>query len=170
MKNDSDKIKKDSKDEEKTGGHEEHGHECRCGQEKEHLKKRVEELDNSYKRALADYQNLQKRVLEERSDWLRIANRELLLRLLPVLDTLILAQIHIQDDGLKVTIGQFLDTLKAEGVVKIETKDKDFDPQLMECIASIEGEEGKVIDEVRSGYMLYDKVLRPAQVRVGAKS
>jgi molecular chaperone GrpE len=112
---------------------------------------------------------LQKRASEERQEWVRSANKDLLLRLLPILDTLNLAQKHIQNDGLKVSIAQFLDTLKTEGVTKIEAVGKDFDPHLMECITTEEGKENKVLEEMREGYMLYDKVLRAAQVKVGRK-
>jgi molecular chaperone GrpE len=135
----------------------------------EELKQKAQGLESDYKRALADYQNLQKRTNEDRLNWLKIANRELLLNLMPVLDTLILAQKHIKNDGLKVSIDQFLDVLKTEGVAKIETDNKDFDPNLMECIATETGEENKVLEETRAGYTLHDKVLRPAQVKVGKK-
>ncbi len=131
------------------------------------MEQKLEECENKYKRALADYQNLQKRVGEEKQDWIRAANRELLLRLLPVLDTLILANQHVDNEGLKVSINQFLDALKAEGVKRIETKGKDFDPHLMECVSIEDGEENKVLEEVRTGYMIYDKILRPAHVKVG---
>lgn len=133
------------------------------------LKQKVQDCENSYKRALADYQNLQKRVIEERQNWLKIANRELLLRLLPVLDTLMLAHKHKETDELKVSINQFLDALKTEGVTRIDTIGRMFDPQFMEVVVTVDGDEGKVVDEVRAGFMIYDKLLRPAQVRVGKK-
>jgi molecular chaperone GrpE len=129
----------------------------------------IEAFDNKYKRALADYHNLQKRVTEEKSEWIRSANKDLLLRLLPVLDTLMLAEKHLQDKGLAVSINHFLDILKGEGVTKIKTVGEAFNPHLMECIATEQGEENKVLEELRAGYMLYDKVLRPAQVKVGNK-
>ena len=134
------------------------------------VEQEVKEWEDKYKRALADYQNLVKRVQEEKIDWIRASNRELLLRLLPLVDTLILAGKHSEDQTLKVTLQQFLDLLKAEGVTRIETKDADFDPHLMEAIESVEGKEGKVVAEVRAGYTLYDKLLRPAQVKVGTGS
>ena len=135
--------------------------------ELEALKKQVEEFENNYRRALADYQNLQKRVQEEKSEWIRSANRELILRILTVLDTLMLAQQHVKEQGLEVSVQQFLDILKSEGVTKIETVGHEFNPHLMECITTEPGEENKVLEEIRTGYMLYDKVLRPAQVKVG---
>lgn len=161
MKND-DKIKKE---EENTEDKQEEAE----NKEIEKLKQKAEENENNYKRALADYQNLQKRANEERHNWIKIANKELLLRLLPVLDTLIIANKHINNDGLTVSINQFLDVLKAEGVIKIDTEGKDFDPNTMECIKVEQGEDNKVIEEIRAGYAIHDKILRPAQVKVGKK-
>jgi molecular chaperone GrpE len=134
--------------------------------------KKIEEtelanLENQLKRALADYQNLEKRIAEEKSSWIKASNKNLLLKLLPGLDSLLLAEKHTQDEGVKIAIKHFIDGLENEGVKKIETVGKDFDPNLMEAIATKEGENGKVIEEVRSGYMLFDSVLRPAQVIVG---
>lgn len=130
---------------------------------------KAREWEEKYKRALADYHNLVKRVQTERAGWIQTANKELLLRLLPVLDTLILARKHSQDQTLAVTAQQFLDVLLAEGVKQMETVGRSFDPYMMEAIETVEGEEGKVVEEVRAGYTLHDTLLRPAQVRVGRK-
>ena len=127
-------------------------------------------LENQLKRALADYQNLEKRIAEEKISWIKMANKNLLLKLLPGLDNLILAEKHTQDEGVKISIKHFIDSLEQEGVRKIETVGKAFDPNLMEAIGTGQGEDGKVIEEVRAGYMLFDSVLRPAQVIVGQKS
>jgi len=132
----------------------------------EELKQKLEQFDNNYKRALADYQNLQKRVSDERRSLILSANRELLLRILSVLDTLVLANQHVENEGLKVAINQFLDVLKSEGVTKIDSVGQEF--ATMEAIATEPGEEGKVIEEIRTGYLLNDKLLRAAQVKVGS--
>ena len=133
------------------------------------LKEKIEELENQVKRTLADYRNLENRIQSERGEWILKANRTLLLNLLPVLDTLMFADKHSQgkDENISLSVKQFLEILEKEGVVRIETLGKDFDPNLMEGIATAEGQEGKVISESRAGYMLYEKVLRPAQVTVG---
>ena len=138
------------------------------GEELESLRKLSEQLDNQLKRSLADYQNLQKRVQEEKVNWIRISNKDLLLKMLPVLDTLMLAHKHLSDKGLELSINQFLQVLKDEGVEKIETVGEQFDPNTMEATGTTEGEEGKVIEEVRSGFLYNELVLRPAQVIVGA--
>jgi molecular chaperone GrpE len=134
---------------------------------KEEVDEKFQELENQLKRTLADYQNLEKRVEENRLEWIKLANKQLLLRLLPGLDALQLAEKHTQDEGVKISIKTILDILETEGVKKIETKGRDFDPNLMECIGTVEGEEGKVIEEIRPGFMLHDKILRVAQVTVG---
>jgi molecular chaperone GrpE len=152
--------KNDKKSEEENG-------EDESIQETDSIEEKLEEFEDKYKRALADYQNLEKRVLEDRREWIRSANRDLLLRLLPILDTLMLASAHEKHASLEVSIKQFLDTLKSEGVEKIETKGKDFDAERMEGVGTQEGDEGKVLAEVRAGYMLHDKLLRAAQVIVG---
>jgi molecular chaperone GrpE len=134
------------------------------------LEEKVSLFEEKYKRALADYHNLEKRMAEQRSEWIRSANKDLLLRLLPIFDTLILAQRHSEDKTLQVTVGQFLDVLKSEGATKIDVMGKEFDPHIMEAIATGEGEENKVVEELRIGFMLHDKVLRPAQVMVGKEN
>ncbi len=124
-------------------------------------------LENQLKRALADYQNLEKRVISEKSEWIKLANKGLLLRLLPALDNLILAEKHTQDTGVKLSIDQMISAFKEEGIEKIETIGRDFDPNLMEAVHTVEGEDGKVAEEIRAGYTLFGQVLRPAQVVVG---
>ncbi len=136
--------------------------------EKEALVQKIEEFETKYKRALADYQNLEKRVSEQRVELIRGANKDLLLRLLPVLDTLMLAQQHSEDKTIEISISHFLDILKSEGVTRITAVGQEFDPLLMEAISTVEGDEGKVINEVRAGFLLNEKLLRAAQVTVGA--
>lgn len=133
------------------------------------LLEKLEETENKFRRALADYQNLEKRVIEDRREWIKTANKDLLLRLMPILDTLMLAGKHDKNKTLEVSIGQFLGILKSEGVTRIETVGKTFDPMTMECVTIIDGEDGKIVEEVRAGYMMGDKLLRPAQVIVGEK-
>lgn len=168
MQNDNSKIKNNKK-------HEDSGKQNdtkdTSKNETVHLKQKIEELENQVKRIFADYQNLEKRVALEKREWLIKANGQLLLNLLPILDTLVLADKHskVEDQNLKISINQFLDILKNEGVVRIETKEKDFDPLIMECVETRRGEDWKVLEEVKAGYKLGDMILRPALVVVGKK-
>ncbi len=129
----------------------------------------VEQLTNQLKRALADYQNLEKRISGEKAAWIMSANRDLIMRLLPGLDSLFLAEKHTEDQGVKMSIKYFLDTFEAEGVKRIETKGKDFDPHTMDAVSTKDGDEGKVLEEVKAGYVLNGDVLRAAQVVVGKR-
>lgn len=138
-------------------------------EELEQVKNLATQFENNYKRALADYQNLQRRTQEEKAEWIRMATRDFILKLLPVFDTLMLAAKHIQDKGLDLSIGQFLKILEEEGITKIEALGKEFDPHYMEVVTTKEVDEdkGKVVEEVRAGFMFGEHVLRAAQVVVG---
>ena len=145
-------------------------HEDKEDKKKQELIKKNEELEHQVKRTLADYQNLEKRVAEDRMEWIKLANKQLLLRILPAVDSLILAEKHTKDEGIILSIKMFLDALEQEGIKKIETIGKDFDPNIMECVHVADGNEGKVVEEIKAGYTLYDKILRPAQVIVGKRN
>ncbi len=125
------------------------------------------ELENNWKRALADYKNLQKRVLEDRENDLRFLKASILMRLIPVLDNLEMMAVHSEDQGLKLTIKDFLRVLQEEGVKEIDVDKKDFDAKTMEAVEIIEGPENKVLTVVQKGYILNNLVLRPARVKVG---
>jgi molecular chaperone GrpE len=133
-----------------------------------HLKNKILELENQVKRILADYQNLEKRVVSERGEWLIKANKDLILRFLPAIDFLLLSSNHIKDEGLKLSIQKFFDILKDEGVEKIETVGQKFDPNSMEALRTVAGEENKVIEELRIGFRMGEEVIRPAEVAVGS--
>ncbi len=135
--------------------------------EVEELKRENEDLQNQVKRVLADYQNLERRAAEEKKEWVRFASKELMLKLLPVLDALTLVSEHLKDKGLALSVNQFLDILQQEGLKKIETIGQQFNPQFMEAVETEAGEEGKVLAEIRPGYLLNEKLLREALVKVG---
>jgi len=122
----------------------------------EELEQKIRVLEDQLKRAVADYINLEKRTEEEKRDTIKYGNKELLLRLLSGLESLFLAEKYIEED-----------VLKEAGVEQIETAGREFDPNFMECIETIEGKENIVIEETRPGFRLYGKLLKPAQVKVG---
>jgi len=139
-------------------------------EENEKLKKEIEEFKNKYLRALADYQNLQKRVLEEKKEWEKKIKKEFFLKILPFLDNLEKAEIFIKDTGLKLIKDQFLRFLKNEGVEEIDLLGKEFDPSLAEAVDVVEGEKENIVVEVlRKGYKIGEEVLRIAQVKVSVR-
>ncbi len=129
----------------------------------------VKKLEDLWKRALADYQNLEKRIALEKEEFVKFANRNLILRILPAIDSLEKAEEYLKDEGLSLALRQLKEGLSSGGLEKIEVRGKDFNPEEMECVAVGEGEEGKVLEETRAGYRLNGKVLRVAQVKVGKK-
>jgi len=132
------------------------------------LKSRIEELENNYKRVLADYHNQDRRHKESQSQMITMANASLIEKLLNPLDSLDLANTHLKDSGLKMIIGQFFSLLSQEGVKEIDSDDQDFDPLTMDCVEILPGPKDKVLKTLTKGYYLSDKVLRPARVQVGS--
>ncbi len=134
------------------------------------LKKQVDEFKNKYLRAIADYQNLEKRVGDERFELMKIANKAMLIKILPFLDNLEKAELFIKDPGLKISKDHFMQILKEAGLVEIEVLNKDYDPVTAEAVQLVPGkEEGKVVEVLRKGYMFEDKIIRVAQVKVSKK-
>ena len=125
-------------------------------------------------RALADYDNLNKRVDRERQDLGKIASVGIVVRLLPVLDNLESAQAHLQDQGLAISIVEFKKILSEEGLTEIKPKAGDvFSPELMEAIEVVNGpsdnkvSEAEVAEVVLPGWKFEDgTVVRHAKVKV----
>lgn len=134
------------------------------------LRNQIDELNNQFKRALADYQNLEKRYHQDKQAVVKFANESLLDKLLPVIDDLNRAQTHLNDPGLKQIIAQLYRVLESEGVKPIDSTGHPFDPQTMDCTEVVSGPQDLVIDTSLPGYLFHDKVLRPAQVKVGSGS
>ena len=131
------------------------------------LQKQISELEAKWKRAVADYQNLERRVETQQQALVKFANAMLIEKLLGVVDDLERAKTHVKDEGLKLIIDRFKDILKSEGVAEIEAQNREFDPHLMECIDMIEGSKNQVVKVTLKGYTLNGKVLRPVKVLVG---
>ena len=131
------------------------------------LKKQADEFESKWKRALADYQNLQKRVENERSSFAKMANAILISEILGIVDDLERAAKYLKDEGLNIVVKRLEDLLKREGVEEIEAGGKEFDPEIMEAVENVEGQKNKVMRVVQKGYMMGQSVLRPAKVEVG---
>ncbi|MFI5265205.1 MAG: nucleotide exchange factor GrpE [Candidatus Levyibacteriota bacterium] len=165
-----DKVKK-QKDEEKVEGKKEENVtdelEESDSDETAALTARVAELEDLLKRSVADYRNLENRVREEKLEFIKFANKNLLEELLPAFDTLLLAEKYTEDNNFKITVKHVLDVLKNIGINRVEAVGKKFDPVTMEAVEVMDGEKDMVLDETQPGFMLNGKVLRPARVKVG---
>lgn len=136
--------------------------------EVEMLKARIVELEANYKRVLADYQNQDRRFKESQSQIIKFSNAMLIEKILPNIDSLEVATTHIKDPGLKMVVKELRENLKSEGLQLIESDNKPFDPKIMDCVEAVPGKKDHVVETLTKGYFLFDKVLRPAKVRVGS--
>lgn len=131
------------------------------------LGEKIVDLENKWKRALADYDNLQKRIKKEREELIRFSNAQLLDKLLTVLDELELCERHAKDKGVSLVCERFREVLKGEGVEEIEVLGEKFDPKIMDAVEIGPGSKNKVAEVILKGYLLNGEVLRPAKVKVG---
>lgn len=127
----------------------------------------AEEWKTKYVRALADYQNLEKRSEERVSEVRKFAAEVILSRLLPVVDTFGKVKDHMKDPGLDLAYKELVSVLTEQGVERMEVLGKPFDPMEMECIEVVPGDDNIIVEEVIPGYRFRGKVLRVATVKVG---
>lgn len=130
----------------------------------------LEELNNKYLRALADYQNLEKQTEVWREDFVRFANQNLIVQLLEVLDDLEKAQDHLKDDGLQIVLEKLIKILKNNGVEEVDLLNTEYDPNSSEAVGMEPGEqENLVVKITKKGYKLNGKIIRVAKVIVSKK-
>ena len=137
------------------------------------IHKELESVKTMLARALADYDNLNKRVDRERQDLIKIASVGVIIKLLPVIDNLESAQVHLKDQGLAISILEFKKVLNEEGLVEIKPKiGESFDENTMEAIEVVPGTSDNTIAEtILIGWKFEDgTVVRHAKVKVSKKN
>jgi molecular chaperone GrpE len=141
------------------------------------LEKEIAKKEDQLLKAYADFQNYQKRVKNEFKEEMGKEKGKLLLKFIDILEGLEKASAQLKAganqkgiiEGLELELKAFKKLLKSEGIKPIEAKGKQFDYRLHEAIAQVESKEdkeGTVVEEIKKGYKLGDKVLRPALVAV----
>ena len=152
-----------------------HGHEqgegCCKSEEKP---EEDEDLNNKYLRLMADFQNFKRRTEKEKSDIYAFANEKIVSQLLDVIDNFERALEHAPEDdgfseGMKMIFKQLCDVLDKSGAEEIKALGEDFDPNFHNAVMmedSQEYESGKVTAVLQKGYLLNNKVVRPAMVKV----
>ena len=126
-------------------------------------------MEDKWQRALADYQNLTKRVEQQQAMYIKLASLSLVKRLIEVVDHFERALSHLQDPGVKMIYDELKRVLSDEGLTEVEVMGKTFDPSLMECTEKVAGEANRVIRVHQKGYQLNGILIRPAKVAVGVK-
>lgn len=145
--------------------------------ELDEIRQKSEEYLDGWQRARAEFSNFKKRVERERQQAYQTAAGNIIRRYLEIVDDLerALKNKPAEGDGaewaggIELIYRKLLNTLDAEGVKAMEAQGQFFDPNLHEAISNEENpdhESGQIIEVVQSGYMLGDRVLRPAKVRV----
>src|SRR5688572_1033578 len=136
-----------------------------------------DERDSLYDRLLrkqAEFENYKKRVERERSEFVQFASAELMKELLNALDSFDLALRNSGGDirGFELIYKQLQDTLTRFGLKAIDAKGRKFDPNVHQAVATQptdEVEENTITEEMRKGYLLNGRLLRPAMVTVAVK-
>lgn len=149
--------------------------------EVERLRREAEANRERWLRAVAELENTRKRFKRDLESSINLASANLLRDLLDVVDNFERALVSVEAEeepsatavrrGIRLIYGQFMDVLRQSGLSRIEARGEPFDPNLHEALSQKETDEvpsHSVVEVVQEGYLLHDKVLRPARVIVAA--
>lgn len=152
------------------------------GEQLEGLKERAAKADENWERLLrttADFDNYKKRAAREKQEAVKFANESLLQKLVPALDTFDMALAAAQNSGteaaqslqtgIAMVFQQLKSALAEAGLEEVDAAGKPFDPNLHEAVSQQETAdvpEGQVLQQLRKGYKLRERLLRPATVIV----
>ncbi|RJQ38086.1 MAG: nucleotide exchange factor GrpE [Nitrospiraceae bacterium] len=157
------------------------------GKLERNLEEELGQEKDRYLRLYAEFDNYKKRVARDKEELIKYGNESLLYELLPVIDNLEMAMKHSSNDtassatggsgggvaqGVEITLKEFLRVIDKFGLSPIEASGRMFDPSLHHAMLQIERDdidENMVVEELRKGYMLREKVLRPSLVAVSKK-
>jgi molecular chaperone GrpE len=141
------------------------------------LNSQLEEANQRFLRTQADFDNFRRRTRQEKEDSAKYASQKLMEQLIPVVDNFYRAMQATQANkdfdslakGVDMINRQLDQVLTNEGLQRMETIGQPFNPELHQAIMQVESdeyEEGIIVEELQSGYMLKDRVIRPAMVKV----
>ena len=143
--------------------------------------KELESMREQLLRAAADFDNAKKRLHREKEEFMKFSHENFIRSILPVLDNFERVMVHVQVPewetnnvvkgivmGIQRVHKQFQEILKNLGLSRIPTDGESFDPHRHEAVAHVEGEgpADQIVDEVEAGYMLHDRLVRAAKVRI----
>jgi molecular chaperone GrpE len=138
--------------------------------------KELRELTDTLQHLQAEFENYKKRAAKESCEFIKCANEDIILRLLPIIDNFELALKSCREDsefykGIKIIYSQLIDTLHSQGLKHIECSGKRFDPYYHEVLLTEESNEADnmITEELQKGYLLNDKVIRHTKVKICKK-
>ncbi len=155
---------------------EEKKNKCNKEAKQQSNKDKIEELTDSLQRLQAEFENYKKRVDKEKQQAIAYSKADVIVKLLPILDSIELALKNTGDKeefvkGIEIIFAQFYSALKSEGLKPIECLGRCFDPYKHEVLMKQESdkEDDIILEELQKGYMLNEMVLRPSKVKVSKK-
>src|SRR4029077_9045875 len=139
--------------------------------------KEIAELKDKYLRTLAETENARKRIRQQSEESIRIQREAILRDLLPIIDNLERALAAARSgtdaktivDGVEMTVRALIDFLRAQGVTPLQSVGQSFDPNRHEAVDHVTSQAhppNTVVDEFHRGYLIGERVLRPARVSV----
>jgi molecular chaperone GrpE len=146
---------------------------------KKEMQQKIDEAQDKYLRLSAEFDNYRKRTLREKSDILKSAGEEVIMKILPVIDDFERALSFVDNSkdieavkaGIHLIYSKFLEKMTQQGVKEIEALNQVLDTDKHEAVTKIavedEKQKGKIVDVLEKGYFLNDKVIRFAKVVIG---
>ncbi len=142
---------------------------------------KTKDIQDKLLRSQADFENMRKRLEREKQDFLKYANEGIILELLNVLDDLERV-INLAEDkhedlnaflkGVEMILAHLYELLKTNGVKPVEAEGKIFDPHYHEALMQVENKdlpENTIVEVLQKGYLMYERVIRTAKVKVSKK-
>ena len=148
--------------------------------EKERI--RAQNMEDRFLRVNAEFENYKKRIIRESSDRLKYFHLDLIKELLPSLDNLERAISHAKSEnndvdsmieGLEMVNKMTHEVFEKYGVSRVDTTGEVFDPNFHQAVGVVESDsvpENHIVEECLGGYLLHDRIIRPAMVRVSGKN
>ncbi len=151
---------------------------------KTELLRKIKELQEGSKknydlflRSQAEMENMKKRNKKEKEEWIKYSNETLIKEVLPVIDNLEMAishshnenPLHAFREGVELTLKGLKDNLAKSGLEEVKTEGQPFDPCYHQAVSEQEAEDveaGMILHELQKGYILYERLIRPAMVVV----
>ncbi len=144
----------------------------KAGKEKE-LLKQVEDYKETLQRLQAEFENFRKRIEKEKEEFVKYSDASFIKELLPIVDSIESCIEKMQNEneieGVLLIRKQFMDLLHQKGLEEINSLGEKFNPEQHEAMMQDNEpgkEDGVVLEEFQKGYLLHDKVLRPAKVKI----
>jgi len=134
---------------------------------------KTKELTDSLQRLQAEFENYKKRVEKEKQDIIKHASQDLIIKLLPIIDSFEIALKNHKDknkflEGMKLIFSQFYSTLEGMGLKQLNPINEKFDPYMHEVMMyeKSDKQDNTIIEVLQKGYILNDKVIRHAKVKI----